>query len=174
MKVYIVLTFLVLGVAFYELSGGSDFKPEQASASLIQLNRDAVNEDGEPPFLLPEAVEVTEVDKPETDEPIVIQASLPVIEPMVIETTEEQELPEVAEAEVEETPEPVLDLRVVTASRVNMRAGPGTNFGIQDKLVRGTEVVVLETLNGEWSRLKVIESDKIGWIATRLLSDTVQ
>lgn len=70
----------------------------------------------------------------------------------------------------ESQPEPQKDLRQVTGNSVNMRAGPGTTFGILAKVTRGTEVEVLEDFGNGWLRLRVLETNRVGWISGTLIS----
>lgn len=65
----------------------------------------------------------------------------------------------------------VLDLREVAGSRVNMRQGPGTSFGVITSLPRGTEVEVLETDANGWVRLRTVSTGQEGWMAERLLTN---
>lgn len=65
---------------------------------------------------------------------------------------------------------PARDLRRITGTSVNMRAGPGTTYGVMGRVTRGTEVEVLESYNAGWLRLRVVESSSIGWVAASLVS----
>jgi len=65
---------------------------------------------------------------------------------------------------------PAADLRHVTASRVNMRDGPGTLYPVVDKLNRDTAVEVLNDSGTGWLRLRVVDGEHIGWIAASLIS----
>lgn len=73
---------------------------------------------------------------------------------------------EVVRAPVAET----ADLREVIASRVNMRAGPGTSHEILDRLTRGQSVEILGDNGQGWLRLRTLPDDRVGWIAERLIS----
>ena len=64
-----------------------------------------------------------------------------------------------------------LDLRRVAGSRVNMRDGPGTGFGVIVTLEGGTEVEVLELSDNGWARLRTVSTGQEGWMAERLLTD---
>lgn len=64
-----------------------------------------------------------------------------------------------------------LDLRRVAGSRVNMREGPGTNFGVIVTLDGGTEVEVLEVSDTGWARLRTVSTGQEGWMAERLLTN---
>lgn len=63
------------------------------------------------------------------------------------------------------------DLREITGTSVNMRTGPGTRYGILTRVTRGTEVEVLESFENGWLRLRVLDSSRIGWVSTKLVSD---
>jgi uncharacterized protein YraI len=65
-----------------------------------------------------------------------------------------------------------LDLRTVAGSRVNMRAGPGTNFGVLDTLAQGTEAEVIEVDSNGWAQIRITSTDQVGWMAERLLTDS--
>lgn len=63
------------------------------------------------------------------------------------------------------------DLRHITGTSVNMRTGPGTRFGVLARVTRDTQVEVLETYENGWLRLRVIDSSKVGWVSSKLVSD---
>jgi len=159
----IVGTFLILGLAFYELSGGSDFVPE------TQLEQIAEAE-------IVEETPTPEVTRTNTSTLVNVSAEVPAapeaeILQAVAEVIEEQPLaePEVAPA-VEEEPAP-LDLRRVDSTRVNMRAGPGTTFDVLDTLDGGTETEVIEVNANGWARVRITSTGQIGWMAERLLTN---
>lgn len=79
---------------------------------------------------------------------------------------------EAATSSSEPAVQPELDIRVVSGSSVNMRSGPGTNFGVLDQLDRGTRVRVIEEDAGGWVRLRPVGGDRVGWMAAYLLSDS--
>ena len=62
------------------------------------------------------------------------------------------------------------DLRQITGAGVNMRAGPGTSFGVLSRLTRNTQVEVLETQNNGWIRLRDLDSKRVGWVAAKFVS----
>lgn len=62
------------------------------------------------------------------------------------------------------------DAREVRGSRVNMRAGPGTAYGVLATLTRGTKVEVLREPGNGWAKLRVMDSGQIGWMSARLLT----
>lgn len=67
--------------------------------------------------------------------------------------------------------EPVveIDYRRVTGNRVNLRAGPGTSFGVVDTLRRGDEVEVLQDPGTGWVKLRSFEGNSIGWMSGQFL-----
>ncbi|OZB17939.1 MAG: hypothetical protein B7X55_05565 [Rhodobacterales bacterium 34-62-10] len=74
-------------------------------------------------------------------------------------------------AEAGPTPQQDLrDLRRITGNSVNMRTGPGTSFGILTRVTRDTEVEVLEVFENGWLRLRVVDSSRVGWVSSRLVS----
>ena len=64
-------------------------------------------------------------------------------------------------------------LMVVNTKSVNVRAGPGKDFSVVDRLVRGESVLVVAQGEGPdgWSLIR-IEGDGIeGYVASRLLTE---
>lgn len=154
MSKFIAVTFLMLGVGFYELSGGADFEPAERPIKQTVISTKSID-------IAPIA------------EPVVTRAAAPVapiaaeVEPTPPPTPV---VLDVAPIAVE--PEVRLDLREVAGGRVNMRSGPSTNNAILDTLVRGTETEVLEVNADGWARVRVISTDQIGWMAERFLSNS--
>lgn len=62
------------------------------------------------------------------------------------------------------------DIRKVRSNRVNLRAGPGTDFDVAGKLGRGDLVEVISDNGDGWVKLRVEESGEIAWMADFLLS----
>lgn len=61
------------------------------------------------------------------------------------------------------------DIRTVTGNRVNVRGGPGTDFGVVNKLVRGDAVEILEDDGNGWVRMRPLDGGTEGWMADFLL-----
>ena len=61
------------------------------------------------------------------------------------------------------------DIRTVTGNRVNVRGGPGTDYGVVGKLGRGDAVRILENDGNGWVRLQSLDGDASGWMAEFLL-----
>lgn len=181
---FILITFAFLGWAFYELSGGSDFDPQNARLTNVTTDPLKVSE----PTPAPEAVEVTRValnltsvddvlvskQRPKValpQQPVAQNASLTVeqggsvtILPSLVAGVDPAQ---------EVAPEPRFsDIRTVSGNRVNVRGGPGTGFGIVNKLQRGDEVVILEDDGSGWVRLRPVDGGPVGWMADFLLSQS--
>ena len=152
MSKFIVGTFLLLGFGFYELSGGADFEPEVRPLETAVIST--------------KSIEVVPFDEPVVSRaPVEVAAPViePVVEPEVVQASLEV-APIVAEIVVER------DLREVSGKRVNMRSGPSTNDAVLDTLVRGTQIEVLDVNADGWARLRVLDTDQIGWMAERFLA----
>ena len=65
---------------------------------------------------------------------------------------------------------PVTSIRRVNGSRVNLRMGPGTDFGVVSSLTRDTAVEILSDDGTGWVELRDIETGLTGWMADRLLT----
>lgn len=151
MDKFIIGTFLFLGFGFYQLSGGADFQPQQAVVEDIAAAEEAPLA---VPFDQPQVTRAATIEipaiAPEQEAQIVAASlELPVIEPAAESLN--------------------VDLRAVSGSRVNMRTGPGTDYGVLDKLVRGTQAEVIEVTGDGWARIRVVETGQVGWMAERLL-----
>lgn len=171
----IVTTFLFMGWGFYELSGGSDFVPEERP--LAEAVKPAAIETQS--IAASSAVEDTQiaavVEEPATIEPeepsqvvpaslIVVQDDPVVEEPALEPASEVQEVADVA-------PE-LLDIRLVNKPRVNVRSGPGTDYDIAARLVAGDETQIIEDLGNGWVQVKIADGN-IGWMADFLLTPKV-
>lgn len=188
---FVLLSFAFLGWAFYEVSGGSDFEPQTpdrlmaAEAATLQPV-DGVAESPAPVVtaaLRTDQETVTQspasVDVPTTRRdtgPAEVRPAL-VSMPMPTPATERVRIGPPPSAQTEATlgtpaveQQQVADLRSVRGSRVNMRSGPGTSYGVIDSLVRGDRVEVLRDPGSGWVKLKVEESGRIGWMSAKLLT----
>lgn len=74
-----------------------------------------------------------------------------------------------AEAEVRPALDANADLRSISATRVNLRSGPGIDTEILARLQRGQQVQVLDSDGSGWLRLRTLPGDQVGWIAERLV-----
>ncbi|SNT25944.1 SH3 domain-containing protein [Antarctobacter heliothermus] len=62
------------------------------------------------------------------------------------------------------------DVRVVSASRVNLRDGPATSYEIVAKLDEGVEVEVLDDTGDGWVKLRVVGAETEGWMSDDFLN----
>ncbi|MFG6582094.1 SH3 domain-containing protein [Sulfitobacter sp. 1A12779] len=63
------------------------------------------------------------------------------------------------------------DIREVNGTRVNVRGGPGTNFGVVGKLGKGDAVEVIEDNGAGWVRFRSVDGSESGWMADFLLNN---
>ena len=162
MKSYVWLTFAFLGWGYYEMSGGADFAPEQTAVAIAEVEvetPDIVTRASSPTLL---AVSASNVVAEPVAEPVVVPVAAPVAEPVVVP----EPVPEVVAAV-----EPVIDVREVAGTRVNMRMGPGTTFDVITTLDGGTKLEVLSVNESGWANVST-EFGVEGWMAERLLTDS--
>ena len=207
---FIIISFVFLAFAFYELSGGADFDAEKtrlaridAPAEVIQtsLDRDVADASVATPVSAPLPENVTRVSlNLETVNDILRPTSTLQTKPAVKRPAP---TPEATEAVSEEAPTIILpsllvdrpvitpvdfgddssvqtvaatptasgEVRQVTGSSVNVRGGPGTDFSVVDRLVRGDQVEILQDPGNGWVQLRAVGGDTVGWMADFLLSE---
>lgn len=215
---FMLITFGFLGFAFYELSGGADYKPHtnslQARTAQTATVEVAELEPAEAPSIAeladaaPEtrpadrlgitlaSIQVDESEYPNQTEAkservTASDATLDEAEQQALEAAEEDvrdvwpgaiELFQLQEAKRIQQTESLkaikqdeqaanFDIRYVTGNLVNMRGGPGTEYGKVGKLTQGTEVAVLEAPGNGWLMLRVMDTGEEGWMADWLVSD---
>lgn len=95
---------------------------------------------------------------------ITTSADTPAIIPSLIAPRNAQPL------SLEELAPGIADIRTVSGDRVNVRGGPGTNFGVVTQLLRGDAVEILEDTGNGWVRFEALDSDAAGWVADFLLT----
>lgn len=200
MNKFILLTFGVLGFAWYELSGGSEFQAGQLSqAPEVQVSplnaAQAADASAQPEVetvavvaasLVPSAPQPAKpaaVAQPET----VLQTAASVVaqpDPVVASVAPVSQPATEAETPVllttrSEVSAPVAtptqaqlrpDIRYVTGSRVNLREGPGTSFAVVGKLSDGDEVEVLKANDDGWLQVLTSDTGNIGWMADWLVT----
>ncbi|WP_299688669.1 SH3 domain-containing protein [uncultured Tateyamaria sp.] len=66
---------------------------------------------------------------------------------------------------------PANEVRQVTGRSVNVRGGPGTNYSVVNRLVRGDQVEVLQDPGDGWVKLRPLNGGTVGWMADFLLSE---
>jgi uncharacterized protein YgiM (DUF1202 family) len=159
---FIVGTFLILGLSFYELSGGAGFVPEvrqdvvaaaqvtDATAEVTRADTSALASMTAPAVVAPAPATVVATVQAQPTVPVAVVVQAPAPAP-------------VADS---------IDLRLVAGDLVNMRDGPGTDFNVVDKLSRGTLAEVIEVNGAGWVRIRVADTAQVGWMAERLLTDS--
>ena len=177
MSRFIVLSFLVMGWTYYELSGGAGFVPETRPDLMAEAETDvpAVNEtdnDLNIVEVVTRADTTTLDDLPEAPEPTpeaialapeTLETAVPEIE-TAVQAALEEAVPETEIASGQ------LDLREVTGDRVNMRDGPGREFAVLDKLDQGNVIMVIETGVDGWVRVEVERTGLTGWMSDQFLT----
>lgn len=172
----ILVTFAFLGWGFYELSGGPGYEPRAGS---LQAESYTV-------FRAPH-VPVTEIASAPRPGAEVSRAALdltglpgitaavaapagiaPAIEKAVAIATPRPATVTLAAAEPAAPPQK--DIREISGSVVNLRAGPGTKHGIITKLRLGEVVEVLGDPGEGWLKLRVVGTGRIGWMSDTLVT----
>ena len=193
MNKYILVAFGLLGLAFYELSGGADFEPGGTSLVVFAEPKPAESSEQAEMGLVARAdtsaitvlsddtqsarTELDTVSEPETtksDESVagvslvkLIPESKPEPEPQSITSTDTEA---VVAAVSEPTFDPEPDLRFINGDRVNMRGGPGTDFAVIGKLYRNDMVEVIRDEGNGWLHLRDTITGDEGWIADWLVT----
>ena len=170
---YILLSFLFMGWGFYELSGGAEFQPPQpvASAEAATPKAPATTRIAKSQMARASQARTpatTRTETPRAEEPQVVLASLGADEgtnktnratpaaqtaepePRVFSLQDMVTPPPATNAanpngirQVRPTPTRSTDMREIVATRVNMRAGPGTSSDILMRLAKGDSVEVV-------------------------------
>lgn len=158
------LTFILCAAMFAAmLIGGRDhgqLRPGLAAAQLEAEAQPAVQV--EPVAVVTQAAFTPTEALPAPVEPLTNELALPLVQPEAVE----EALAE-AEAPVESAP---ADVWYIAADTVNVREGPGTTYGILDKLTQGDAVAVVWQDDTGWAKIR-IEGDGVeGYVSTDFLS----
>lgn len=196
---YIALTFGVLGFAWYDLSGGAEFKPGTVTAAPEVEVRPLAARTPEPAARLPAPETVTLASVAADEAPVLVTGSIaaerpalpeiavarrdtgtvdltsvaPVAETAAVGTDAVAATPaEPATPQIGATPEPepAPDLRYVTGDRVNLRSGPGTTYAVVGKLFDGDAIAVLDDRGDGWIRIRTESDGREGWMADWLVT----
>lgn len=197
---YIFMTFAFLGWSFYTLSGGADYQPREGSrqaeaikalaAAELRLSEapaaQSTPKPNNPEEAIQNVINVTAL-APSVilpPQPIRVLAPDPAPTTQVHTAAHDGRIANLSLAQpaafaqaagyaassTETAPQDIRDLRRITGSSVNMRTGPGTSFGIMNRVTRDTQVEVLEQFENGWLRLRVLDSNRIGWVSAKLVS----
>ncbi|WP_299355914.1 SH3 domain-containing protein [uncultured Shimia sp.] len=199
MKKFILLSLIFMGWAFYELSGGKNFVPEEpariAKHKAQQAKRAKAAEQEQRTLKAARAqklqgqedtraaVQLASLDL-STTEAVLTEAAFVETPPLARRQnlfSTPTPTPEVYRTRIGPEPssepqnpavQPVEkpDLRTVKAKRVNMRGGPGTSYSVLAKLERGDQVVVLREPDNGWVKLRVVDGGRVGWMSAKLLT----
>lgn len=182
---FIVFTFLMLGIVFYEMSGGEEFEPElREPIEVAQTQLEPV----ETPVSQPEVTRADTASLIQISAPASTAPSIPAPAPAIAEPVSfggplpagEVIITPAPAAPAQDTTvvveqiaaAPINDIRSVAGDRVNMRSGPSTDYRVLDTLPRGTEAEILEVDAEGWARIRLMATGQEGWMAERLLTDS--
>lgn len=170
MNKYVVISFVVMGVMFYELSGGSDFEPGSNSIVVFADPKPVVTSPEAAPATVARAAtnaaDLTEIAparaliEPDVQTPAVDLISKEVEAAVVVAASLTENVPADAEP----------DLRFVDGDRVNMRGGPGTGYAVVGRLVRNDMVEIIMDEGNGWLHLRDTATGDEGWIADFLVT----
>ena len=167
MNRFIVLSFVVMGFGYYEISGGSDFVAETRPV-MVAASETVIPVTAEEPDLAGIEV-VTRADMTTLDElPPADTATADAIN-LTLETITDAVSASVEEAFATQPDSATTDLREVTGTLVNMRDGPGTDYGVIDRLTQGSVIEVVEIGVDGWVRVQVESSGMTGWMSDQFL-----
>jgi hypothetical protein len=168
-KKFIVLTFLLLGWGYYELSGGAAFVAEERPVDLAETPAAAPVT---PAPETPDAVELGGIEiVTRADTPTLVSLTEPAEDAATLAAADITAALEAAnDPAPTATSAPVADLREVAGERVNLREGPGRDFTAIDQLGGGTVVEVLATGEAGWVQIEVVSTGQTGWMSADFLT----
>lgn len=197
MRHLIIVTFAFLAVAFFQLSGGTGYTPIEGSRQYAALKaaepvvnttlkapatvaNDAQNDakiilasGGQAPAKQSrvQLVFKSENNKPKGFGAVTTVAANPGKIAKLIAAASPTPPPSPKPATVAATQSEygLKDIRKVTSKRVNMRSGPGKDYGVIGKLTHDTKVEVTQDDGTGWVKLRVLDSGAEGWMADFLL-----
>jgi len=176
---YLFLCFVMLGWAFFELSGGQDFEPALATSVSEVV---APSDDAEP---IDRSFDREDVARAATNALRSIEFDDHTEAAAPVNVVTDAALWKVsADTETSAIIENILDdvvpvvavnipsdenLYTVSVNRANKRKGSSKRNGVVAKLERGTAVQLLLGQSGSWVKLRVVETNRVGWIFKKLL-----
>jgi hypothetical protein len=199
MKSFILITFGLLGFAFYEMSDGADFDPNALRISRVDA-APAIAETqlANVPVDTPVVVAEAKLDAGEVTRNIVTLASLEttsndtrvsatlipsvtadvagtddqapkIILPSLIAASDQ---PTVAAVQTSLEAETQAIIRTISGNRVNVRGGPGTNYDVVSRMVKGQAVEILSDPGQGWVKMRPVDGGSEGWLADFLLNES--
>jgi len=193
MKRFILLSFVLMAWGYWEMSGGAAFVPQvrlpvMLAATDAQADPLATDNPTLAGIEIVTRADTTTLEVP-TDGPGLAATALAESDAIltnevlaqVLATPEPQfrslATPLAADLVVGPAADPVAPalpdangLREVAGDRVNMREGPGRDYGVIDQLTRGMLAQVLEEDGFGWVRVRVEATGQTGWMSVDFLS----
>ena len=192
---FIAIAFGFLGLAFYELSGGSDFDGEALRLSRVEVGTvkqglpkiaDAAKDIGSDDAEF--EVSRSALNLVSEEKSKIIASVVTLTQPEKIEATPASLVVDVVEEPLGElilpslivepeafeviTSTSIQDVRIVSVDRVNVRSGPSTDYEVVGRLTRGVEVEELDDNGDGWIEMRSLDGVTFGWMADFLLSDS--
>mgnify|MGYP001800324025 FL=1 len=159
-----------------DVADASAARPLPEDVTRVSLNLESVSDVLRPaPTLRTERavrrapVEPEKAEAVTEEEPTIILPSLLVDRPVItpVDVGRDRSVQTVAATPTATTG----DLRQVTGRSVNVRGGPGTDYSVVNRLVRGDQVEVLQDPGNGWVQLRPVGGGTVGWMADFLLSE---
>lgn len=209
MKSFILITFGLLGFAFYEMSDGADFDPNALRVSRVEAapaieetqlaSAQVTNTQTDMPVVKAELkLDQNEVSRSDitlaalstttqagarvsaTLTPAATTGTQPADE---AETVPQLILPSLitsagqAAAATQTAPttleqETQAIIRTIAGNRVNVRGGPGTNYDVVSRMVKGQVVEILSDPGQGWVKMRPVDGGSVGWLADFLLNES--
>ena len=165
MNRFLIVAFFFMGLAYYELSGGSDFVP-QAHADTALASAEIATP----------APELTTAKATRTPTPglaaiedFVTPSVTYVSAPIVFDDAAQDPVAGIATASSADIPSG--DIWTVTADRLNVRQGPSTGDAVVGQVTGGEEVTVVSADAGDgWVMIRIEGDGAEGWVASRFLT----
>ncbi len=181
MRPFVILSFVVLGLVYWQMSGGAEFEPEAwpTEAALTPEAVEVITRSDVASGDVADIASVTPLDSPAEAAPVAASPTEPLspTEALVAVAPDLASAPPLASVEPPLAEADVISAasasaggpawRRVAGDRVNMRDGPGTNFGVVGQLAAGEMAEVVAT-EGEWVMVRASDGTE-GWMATRFL-----
>ncbi|MCA0995120.1 SH3 domain-containing protein [Alloyangia pacifica] len=181
MKRLMVLTFGLLGWAWYSMSGGAEFSAGTNGVDLPAMVRAAeaetlpaasVDTAVEPEVTRASTASLTDVGPAESRATVTKAAATAKSMDLALAAVPDKPIAASFEPESAE-PETPADLRKVTGSRVNLRYGPGTSYSVVGQLAEGDRVEVLSDPGDGWVKLQAQDGGTAGWMYDAYLAAAV-
>lgn len=174
MSRFVLLSLFFLGWAFYEVSGGTEFTKELQAEKLAALQLEQEQKRTAKADAGAAKVAAVETNLPVMTGAMVTRAAFDPTSVAVpaAKPTQQSTPGETKEQPAADLEPPVPDMRQVRGTRVNLRNGPSTRYNVILKLTRGTRVEILQEPGNGWVKLKVEDTGRVGWMASKLLEKT--